>query len=175
MNYFTEKPLTHPRHTATPLSVPRRTPLSSVCSGAYHAYNKAKTPIQTTLYLAVFNHLLAKLLTDQISREILPTTLKCNVQFQTTSGSSHLQHNDVLYLRLRCRQLCKTQHASMHTLKAYAARIHEACFPSQNIEVWWFIKRGIFLYQVYQVCRCISLDNGRKSRSIVLVFRRVSE
>lgn len=65
MNYFTEKPLTHPRHTATPLSVPRRTPLSSVCSGAYHAYNKAKTSIQTTLCLAVFNHLLAKLLTDQ--------------------------------------------------------------------------------------------------------------
>lgn len=42
----TAKPSTHHRHTATPLSVPRRTPLSGECSGAYHAYNNEKTPTQ---------------------------------------------------------------------------------------------------------------------------------
>lgn len=45
-NDCTAEPPTHPRHTATPLSVPRRTPLSGECSGAYHAYNNEKTPTQ---------------------------------------------------------------------------------------------------------------------------------
>lgn len=131
MNDCTAKPSTHSRLNETPLSVLGELPYPvKVVVHTTHTIANKLLP-GNTLYLTVFNHLLAMLLAYQMSRENLHTTLKYNVQFQNISSSSHMQHNDGLYLRLSCHQHSQdaTCSLSIHTLKAYTARIQQACFP----------------------------------------------
>lgn len=102
LNDCTAKPSTRSRLTATPLSVLGELPYPvKVVVHTTHTIANKLVP-GNTLYLTVFKHLLAMLLAYQMSREILHIEVQRPIP--DTFSSSHLQHNDGLYLRLSCHQ-----------------------------------------------------------------------
>lgn len=113
LNDCTAKPSTRSRLTATPLSVLGELPYPvKVVVHTTHTVANKLVP-GNTLYLTVFKHLLAMLLAYQMSREILHTALKYNVQFQTPSVPVTCNTTTDFTIASAVTNICKTQLASL--------------------------------------------------------------